>query len=82
MAVLPAYKDVLKLGRERPDEILLDLGACCELSTKLSVRTRALTPREMSVGVDARKAAADGYPLRNIVTTDLQQGESDDTVSR
>ncbi|KAI9569264.1 hypothetical protein HD554DRAFT_2092421 [Boletus coccyginus] len=53
MAVLPAYKDVLKLGRERPDEILLDLGAC--------------------FGVDARKAAADGYPLRNIVTTDLQQ---------
>lgn len=30
MAILPVYEGVLKLGRERPDGILLDIGACCE----------------------------------------------------
>ncbi|KAF8139026.1 hypothetical protein EV363DRAFT_1154334 [Boletus edulis] len=53
MAALPVYDSVLKLGREHPDGIFLDIGAC--------------------FGVDARKAAADGYPLGNIVTTDLYQ---------
>ncbi|KAG9317888.1 hypothetical protein JVU11DRAFT_2117 [Chiua virens] len=53
MAVLPVYESVLKLGRERIDGLLLDVGAC--------------------FGVDARKAAADGYPLKNIITTDLHQ---------
>jgi hypothetical protein len=37
--------------------------------------------REASVNVDARTAAADGYPLRNI-TTDLYQGESDMIILR
>jgi len=26
-----AYPDVLKIGKERPGVILLDLGCCCEL---------------------------------------------------
>lgn len=29
----PVYQDVLKLGRERPNAILLDLGCCCEKPT-------------------------------------------------
>ena len=37
MAVLPAYQSVLKLGRERPNAILLDIGACCESLTNISI---------------------------------------------
>ncbi|KAG2124603.1 hypothetical protein DEU56DRAFT_974220 [Suillus clintonianus] len=46
----PGYEHVLKLGRERPDAVLLDV-ACC-------------------FGVDARRAAADGFPAKNIIASD------------
>ena len=36
-----------------------------------------LTLRYETVGVDSRKAVADGYPLKNIITVDLHQGKSD-----
>lgn len=45
------YEHILKLGRERPDAVLLDLGCC--------------------FGVDARKAAADGFPAKNIIASDI-----------
>ncbi|TFY75585.1 hypothetical protein EWM64_g8429 [Hericium alpestre] len=51
---LPAYPQLLKLGKERPGAILLDIGCC--------------------FGNDIYKAVADGYPLENVVTTDLHQG--------
>ncbi|KAG1750824.1 hypothetical protein EDB19DRAFT_1353312 [Suillus lakei] len=47
----PMYEHILKLGRERPDAVLLDIGCC--------------------FGVDARKAAADGFPAKNIIASDL-----------
>ncbi|KAG1781671.1 hypothetical protein EV702DRAFT_1193151 [Suillus placidus] len=47
----PVYEHILKLGRERPDAVLLDLGCC--------------------FGVDARKAAADGFPPKNIIASDI-----------
>ncbi|KAG2367867.1 hypothetical protein BDR07DRAFT_1350441 [Suillus spraguei] len=47
----PVYEHILKLGRERPDAMLLDLGCC--------------------FGVDARKAAADGFPAKNIIASDI-----------
>lgn len=47
----PVYEHILKLGRERPDAVLLDLGCC--------------------FGVDARKAAADGFPAKNIIASDI-----------
>ncbi|KAH8119900.1 hypothetical protein DFH11DRAFT_1685360 [Phellopilus nigrolimitatus] len=50
---LPAYKDLLKMGKERPGAIFIDF-ACC-------------------FGSDARKAIADGYPMENVVTADLEQ---------
>ncbi|KAG8219066.1 hypothetical protein J3R82DRAFT_4822 [Butyriboletus roseoflavus] len=53
IAALPEYESVIKLGQERPDGILLDIGCC--------------------FGVDARKAIADGFPLKNTVTTDLKK---------
>jgi hypothetical protein len=29
--MLPAYERVMRLGRERKDPILLDIGCCCAL---------------------------------------------------
>ncbi|EJD05463.1 uncharacterized protein FOMMEDRAFT_77875 [Fomitiporia mediterranea MF3/22] len=51
---LPAYPDLLELGKNRPDAIFLDF-ACC-------------------FGNDARKAIADGYPMENVIASDLQAG--------
>ncbi|KAI0662436.1 hypothetical protein C8Q70DRAFT_1088892 [Cubamyces menziesii] len=48
---LPAYKQLLALGKERKGAILLDIGCC--------------------VGNDIRKAVYDGYPVENIVASDL-----------
>ncbi|KAI0719150.1 hypothetical protein C8T65DRAFT_61873 [Cerioporus squamosus] len=47
----PAYNHLLKLGRERSDAILLDIGCC--------------------FGNDVRKAVADGFPVHNVVATDI-----------
>ncbi|KAG2146168.1 uncharacterized protein EDB93DRAFT_490348 [Suillus bovinus] len=51
ISTFPVYEHILKLGRERPDAVLLDLGCC--------------------FGVDARKAAADGFPAKNIIASDI-----------
>ncbi|KAF8558297.1 hypothetical protein OG21DRAFT_1595447 [Imleria badia] len=50
---MPAYKDVLKLGKEREGALLLDIGCC--------------------FGNDARKAALDGFPAKQIVASDLRR---------
>ncbi|KAG1753008.1 hypothetical protein EDB19DRAFT_1987914 [Suillus lakei] len=49
----PVYEHILKLGRERTDAVLLDIGCC--------------------FGVDARKAAADGFPAKNIIASDIHK---------
>ncbi|KAA1474302.1 hypothetical protein DENSPDRAFT_323230 [Dentipellis sp. KUC8613] len=46
-----AYQQLLKLGKERPDALLLDVGCC--------------------FGNDVRKAIFDGFPMENVVTSDL-----------
>ncbi|KAG2154061.1 hypothetical protein DEU56DRAFT_726242 [Suillus clintonianus] len=51
MSSLPGYEHILKLGRERNNAVLLDIGCC--------------------FGVDARKAAADGFPAKNIIASDI-----------
>ncbi|KAJ7907966.1 hypothetical protein B0H13DRAFT_2233363 [Mycena leptocephala] len=51
ISVLPAYEQVLKLGREREGAILLDLGCCC--------------------GTDIRKVARDGFPMGNLLASDV-----------
>ncbi|KAJ6550312.1 hypothetical protein B0H19DRAFT_1298862 [Mycena capillaripes] len=51
MSRFPAYQDVLKLGREREDAILLDLGCCC--------------------GTDIRELARDGFPMHNMIASDI-----------
>ncbi|KAI8983392.1 hypothetical protein BD414DRAFT_442586 [Trametes punicea] len=48
---LPGYDRLLRIGRERPGAILLDIGCC--------------------FGTDTRRAAADGFPVKQIVASDL-----------
>ncbi|KAJ7590107.1 hypothetical protein C8J56DRAFT_588891 [Mycena floridula] len=50
----PGYKQALKLGRERPGAILLDIGCC--------------------FGNDIRKAVQDGFPVENVIGSDLREG--------
>ncbi|KAH9933312.1 uncharacterized protein B0H18DRAFT_1101993 [Fomitopsis serialis] len=49
---LPVYNDLLILGKERRDAILLDIGCC--------------------FGNDVRKAVTDGYPLENVIASDIE----------
>ncbi|KAH9910455.1 uncharacterized protein B0H18DRAFT_895535 [Fomitopsis serialis] len=58
---LPAYDQVVKLGKERKGAILLDIGCCCTY----------LVESALSVGVDVRKAVADGFPVENAIASDL-----------
>ncbi|EIN14024.1 hypothetical protein PUNSTDRAFT_59635 [Punctularia strigosozonata HHB-11173 SS5] len=48
----PIYPDVQALLRQRPDAILLDMGAC--------------------LGSDLRKVVFDGWPMQNVVATDVR----------
>ncbi|KZT67618.1 hypothetical protein DAEQUDRAFT_713142 [Daedalea quercina L-15889] len=48
---LPAYGQLLKLGRERKGAIFLDIGCC--------------------FGNDIRKAVVDGFPIQNVIGSDL-----------
>ena len=71
---VPAYEDVLKLGREREGALLLDIGCCC---TSLRHCVLCENPAcQLSVGDDARKAALDGFPAKQIVASDLRRGEN------
>jgi hypothetical protein len=64
------YEHILELGRERPDALLLDIGCCCT-----SDHDAALNSLDsILVGVDARKAAADGFPAKNIIASDIRNG--------
>ncbi|KAI0916855.1 hypothetical protein AcV5_007473 [Taiwanofungus camphoratus] len=48
---LPAYRQLLKLGKERKGALFLDTGCC--------------------FGNDVRKAVVDGFPIENVIGTDL-----------
>ncbi|EJD05460.1 uncharacterized protein FOMMEDRAFT_165874, partial [Fomitiporia mediterranea MF3/22] len=50
---LPAYQDLLRLGKQRQGAIFLDF-ACC-------------------FGNDTRKVIADGYPVENVIASDLKK---------
>ncbi|KAI0653584.1 hypothetical protein C8Q70DRAFT_927470 [Cubamyces menziesii] len=52
---LPAYQQLLTLGKERKGAISLDIGCC--------------------FGNDIRKAVYDGYPVENVVASDLHPAE-------
>ncbi|KAF8962730.1 hypothetical protein BDZ97DRAFT_2020498 [Flammula alnicola] len=61
IARLPGYKEALKLLHERKDPILLDIGCCCAY-------------RRTQIGNDARKAVVDGWPVQNVIASDLRKG--------
>jgi hypothetical protein len=71
---LPAYHDLLKLGKQRNGSIFLDIGSCCESTPAHLSNPEQIQMSIILVGNDARKVVADGFPLENVVTSDLHQG--------
>jgi hypothetical protein len=72
IARLPGYAEALSLGRSSGG-ILLDAGCCCApyfLCPSVGDPKLVIT-----VGLDARKAALDGWPANRIVATDIVPGE-------
>jgi hypothetical protein len=70
----PSYRHLLDVGKFRKGAIFLDIGCCSE--NRIIVATALLSPitYTLIVGTDARKLIADGYPLEQVVTSDLRQG--------
>ncbi|KAI0066436.1 hypothetical protein BV25DRAFT_1878320 [Artomyces pyxidatus] len=54
------YPQLLKRGKERLGAIFLDIGCCCKFCALIRL------------GNDIRKAIADGYPVENVIASDLQ----------
>ncbi|PCH33469.1 hypothetical protein WOLCODRAFT_62696 [Wolfiporia cocos MD-104 SS10] len=52
---LPAYRQLIKLGKERKGAIFLDIGCC--------------------FGNGIRKVVADGFPVENVIGSDLHPGK-------
>ncbi|KAI0791856.1 hypothetical protein C8Q75DRAFT_715315 [Abortiporus biennis] len=52
ISLYPAYEDLLRLGKERPGALFLELGCC--------------------FGTDARKAIYDGFPMNQVIASDLR----------
>ena len=72
---LSPYRDLLKIGKSRRGAIYLDIGSCGK-NRHLSIFLKILTYFFITiVGNDARKLVADGFPLDQIVTSDLRQGD-------
>ncbi len=75
LPLLPGYDRLIKLGKERKNAVLLDIGCCCK-------SFRATSPVDgyiyqcliCLVGNDVRMAAADGFPVKQIEATDLYGG--------
>ena len=70
------YQDLLKIGKSRKGAIFLDVGSCCENhnNTSISLKKQMAHIVIITVGNETRKLVADGYPLEQVVTTDLHQG--------
>ena len=70
---LPGYDELLELGRSRDNSTYLDLGCLCNVIRGYH-HPRAQLINIQTVGVDIRKAIADGYPMKNVKATDLAPG--------
>jgi len=64
------------MGEQRNGTIFLDIGSCCECPPAYLFKPEKMADISFIalVGNDARKVVADGYPLENVVTSDLHQG--------
>ena len=69
---LPAYGQLLALGKERKDPIFLDRGCCCIASYYPVPPRRA--DQILVVGYDLRKAIYDGFPRDTVIASDLHPG--------
>lgn len=82
IARLPAYPDLLRLGRERKGAIFLDIPCCCQYGLNNNDNVVDITRgKHIPVGNDTRKAVQDGYPIDNVVASDLHKGERPDLAS-
>lgn len=69
---LPAYPSLMQLVKERPDAIFLDYACACK-HWKDTFIPKYYSTESYQVGVDTRVAIADGYPVENVVASDLQK---------
>jgi hypothetical protein len=65
------YRHLLELGKK--GGLFLDIGCCCEHDS-LFVLICLSDPSGFSVGTDARKAVADGFPVKQVILSDLREG--------
>lgn len=78
MARLPAYAQLIELGKQREGAIFLDMGCCCAY---LECNTSPMPARLTScrccapVGTELRKAVLDGWPVTGTIAADLSKGE-------
>ena len=72
------YQDLLKRGKSDGDAIFLDIGSGSENNPVIRLLDQKKKKTHIYlmiiVGNDARKLVADGYPLKQVVTSDLRQG--------
>lgn len=64
------YDEFLRIGKSQPGALYLEVACCCKFTFAV-VRTLSLC---VSVGSDVRKAIADGYPIKNVIASDLYAG--------
>lgn len=69
------YEEALQIGLKRKGAILLDLGCCCRLFYGHYTVTN-LPFTDTPVGNDVRKVAADGFPIEQVLASDLKAGGS------
>ena len=70
-----SYQNLLEMGKSRKGAIFLDIGSCSENhAIIITIRLLVQNTYVLIVGTDARKLIADGYPLEQVVTSDLRQG--------
>ena len=67
------YRHLLELGKK--GGLFLDIGCCCEYDS-LFVLICLSDASGFSVGTDARKAVADGFPVKQVILSDLREGTS------
>ena len=74
---MPAYPLVLRLLKNRPDAVFLDIGCCSKRLSYLGVCPDDLThvfALVSVVGAEVRKVIYDGWPITQTIATDLEAG--------
>jgi hypothetical protein len=65
---------LLPLVRKNPNALLLDVGCGCESHFYFSILTLILRCHHL-VGHDTRKVVLDGFPVKNVIASDISHGK-------